>query len=71
MTKLVLISQDGLSVSYDLSSINLIAHDKACLLYDKSDLAGNGIRPNDSLINIEFKDGNRSSFGSNWFMSFE
>ena len=60
----------GLTVNYNTNDIKNIEHDKACNRYSKSDLAANDIRPNDSVIIINFKDGEMSTFSSDWAITF-
>ena len=60
----------GLTVNYSTNDIKSIEHDKACNRYDKDDLAANGIKPYASLIIINFKDGEVSTFSSDWTITF-
>ena len=71
MTKLVLLSAEGFSVSYDMAAVKRIEHGKAKDHYSKSDYEGNGLKANDSMIIIRFKDDGVASFGDNWFVTFE
>ena len=63
-------SRYGLTVNYNTNDIKNIEHDKACNRYNKSDLVANDIRPNDSVIIINFKDGEMSTFSSDWEITF-
>lgn len=60
----------GLAVSYNTNDIKCIEHDKACSRYDKDDLAANDIKPYESVIIINFKDGTSSTFSSDWTLTF-
>lgn len=60
----------GRSVSYNISDIEYIEHNKGRNLYDVSELAGNNIKPTDSLLVIHFLDGSTASFSSNWAITF-
>ena len=71
MTNLVLSAENGIRVSYPLESIKTIRHGKAREMYDVSDLNANGVRPNDSLVQIDFTDESRASFSDVWTLSFE
>lgn len=71
MNRLILTSKDGFSVSYELSRIKYIKHDKVKNLYDYADCQGNGLKASDSIIQITFIDESASSFGNNWVMTFE
>lgn len=68
--KITLQNTDGLRVHYDTDRIACIEHDKAYHRYNKSDLAGNGIKANDSIIIITFKDRSESTFSSDWRIIF-
>ena len=41
-----------------------------CNRYNKSDLTANGIKPNESVIIINFKNGEISTFSSDWAITF-
>lgn len=60
----------GRSVSYNASDITYIEHNKGRNLYYISELAGNSIKPTDSLLVMHFSDGSTASFSSNWIVSF-
>ena len=70
MTYLELTNINGMHVSYPLEEIKNIKHGTARKLYDKSDLEGNNIKPNESLIIINFKDGSEASFSNSWTIMF-
>jgi len=71
MTKLTIISSNGIRIHYSLETIENIQHGKARDIYNKSDLEGNGVRPNESLIIISFKDRELATFTSDWTITFE
>lgn len=58
-------------VEYAVETIKEIAHGKYKDFYSKEDIGGNGVRPNDSVIILRFKDGTTSSLGSDWVLTFE
>ena len=63
-------SKYGLTVNYNTNDIKNIEHDKACNRYNKSDLTANGIKPNESVMIINFKNGEISTFSSDWAITF-
>ena len=67
---MTLIDTCGCRVSYNIDDIASIKHGRADTLYCKSDLNGNCIKADDSLLVIQFKDGSISSFSSNWTIVF-
>ncbi|HHX38036.1 MAG TPA: hypothetical protein GX717_08660 [Clostridiaceae bacterium] len=71
MTRLLLNSIEGFSVSYELSNIKNIEHGKAKKFYDKSDCERNGLKLSDSVIKINFISGDTASFCDNWRISFD
>lgn len=71
MKKILLTDKNGYASTYKLDEIDRILHGKAKDFYDKSDLDGNGIKVNDSIIYIMFKDNSTASFPSDWFVTFE
>lgn len=71
MKKILLTDKNGYAATYKLDEIDRILHGKAKDFYDKSDLDGNGIKVNDSIIYIMFKDNSAASFPSDWFVTFE
>lgn len=68
--KITLQHEDGLKVYYDTDRIAYIRHDKASNLYNKSDLAGNGIKATESVLVINFKNGECATFGDDWSIIF-
>lgn len=58
-------------VTYAVETIKEIVHGKYKDFYSKEDIAGNDVRPNDSVIILRFKDGTASSLGSKWVLTFE
>lgn len=58
-------------VTYPIETIKEIEHGKYKDFYSKDDIAGNNVRPNDSVIILRFKDGTIASFGSSWVLTFE
>ena len=58
-------------VEYNVEDISLIVHGKYKTFYSKEDIAGNGVRPNDSVMVLYFKDGSQASFGTEWVLKFE
>lgn len=58
-------------VTYPVETIAVIVHGKYKNLYSKEDIAGNDVRPNDSCLQITFKDGTQASFGDEWVLKFE
>ena len=67
---LILQNKCGLAVNYNTNDIISIEHDKACNRYNKSDLTANGIKPNESVMIINFKNGEISTFSSDWAITF-
>ena len=67
---LILRSIYGLVVTYSTSQIRSIEHDVAGNLYDRSELEGNGIKPDESVMKINFTDGTQSTFSSDWKIVF-
>lgn len=63
-------NRNGLTVSYNTSEIIKIECDKAGNRFNKSDLAGNGIKANEPVIIISFKDLTQSTFSSDWKIFF-
>ena len=61
-------SKYGLTVNYNTIDILSIEHDKACNRFNKSDLEGNGVKPYESVMIINFIDGTQSTFSSDWKM---
>lgn len=70
MERLTMLSKDGLSAHYNLADIKRIEHGKAKDKHSKEDCIGNSIKFNESIIVIEFKDGNRASFTEDWILTF-
>lgn len=68
--KLTVMNKDGLKVYYDTDRILEIQHCKASDRYNKSDLAGNGINADNSMMIIVFKNGDIASFGDDWVVVF-
>ena len=64
-------NRNGLTVSYNTSDIIKIECDKAGNRFNKSDLAGNGIKANEPVIIISFKDLTQSTFLSDWKIVFQ
>ena len=58
-------------VEYNIEDISLIVHGKYKTFYSPEDIAGNGVRPNDSVMILYFKDGTQASFGKEWVLKFE
>ena len=67
---LILRSNYGLRVHYSTSQIRSIEHDVAGNLYDSSELEGNGLKPDESVMKINFNDGTQSTFSSDWKIVF-
>ena len=67
---LTLKSDYGHRVHYSTSQIKSIEHDVAGNLYNYSDLEGNGIKPDESVMTINFTDGTQSTFSSDWKIVF-
>ena len=63
-------SKYGLTVNYDTNDIISIEHDEAGNLYDYSELEGNGIKPDESVMVINFKDLTQAAFSSDWEIIF-
>lgn len=68
--KLTVMNRDGLKIHYDTDQILRIEHCKALDRYNKSDLEGNGLNADDSILIIFFKKGEIASFGSDWVVTF-
>lgn len=60
----------GLTVNYNTNDIIRIECDKAGNRFNKSDLAGNGIKYNEPVIIISFKDATEITFLSDWVITF-
>lgn len=73
MTEIVLRHKynEHFNIVYDLNAVEKISHGKYKDFYDKSDIDGNGVKPNDSVIIITFDDGSQASFGSDYEITFE
>lgn len=72
MKNLIMVNSNGVMFGYSLEAIEDITYPKAKNKYNKSDLEGNGINPNDTVIVIRFKSGLESTFNSKcWSMKFE
>ena len=67
---LILKSIYGHTVTYSTSQIRSIEHDVAGNLYNHSDLEGNGIKADESVMVINFIDGTQSTFSSDWKIVF-
>ena len=67
---LILKSIYGLTVTYNMNRIRSIEHDVAGNLYDYSELEGNGIKADESVMKINFTDGTQSTFSSDWKIVF-
>ena len=63
-------NNEGIRVHYDSEYIEYIGHYKAKDIYNRCDLEGNGIKPQDSIMIIKFKNGSSSTFGSSWRIIF-
>lgn len=53
---------------YEMKDVHSIHHGKYSEYYSKDDIAGNGVRPNDSVLIIKFNDSSVASFGSQFAM---
>lgn len=72
MTKLLVINRYTLTCcEYFLSGVRDIDIGKFRDFYSSADIYGNGHKPQDSCIKINFKAGTTASFGKDWFLSFE
>lgn len=60
----------GIHISYKLEDIESFKVGKAKDWYTKEDCEGNGIKYNDTVLRIAFKDNTSSSFGDVWMYSF-
>lgn len=69
MTNLNLFHKDGFNVSYALADIEQIIFGKVEDLEAES-YKGNGFIEGDPVIQITFKDGNKSTFGDDWTIAF-
>lgn len=59
-------------VRYSIEDVDTIKFEKARKLFSASDMAGNGLRPNEIVTHITFKDGKESTLtAQNWEMQFE
>ena len=63
-------SKYGLTVNYDTNDIISIEHDEAGNLYGYSELEGNGIKSDESVMVISFKDLTQATFSSDWAIIF-
>lgn len=60
---LIITNDSGeLHTGYAMADIKDIVTDKASKLYSKEDLYSNGVKPNDSMVVINFTDGSTASF---------
>lgn len=72
MTKLYIHNKTlNITQDYLLSDINNITHGKAKDYFSSSDIRGNGIKPQDSIIHISFTDGSEATYTSEWEISFK
>jgi hypothetical protein len=72
MKFLSLDAKDGTAhVDYDLDKITVINYDLACNVYDEADVVGNGLKPCEMVMIINFVDGSQATFSAaNWMMCF-
>lgn len=59
------------SVTYNLDEVENIEHGQMKDFYSYPDIYGNGHKPQDSCIKINFKDATIATFGKDWVISFE
>lgn len=76
MTKLKLTYKETIvgavdPILYDLSEIENIENGQLKDFYSYPDIYGNGSKPQDSCIKINFKDTMTATFGKDWVISFE
>ena len=68
---LILQNKCGLTVNYNTNDIISIKHDVAGNLYGYSVLEGYGVKPDDPVLVISFKDLTQITFNSDWKIVFQ
>lgn len=59
------------NATYYLETITKVIHGKYRDFYSRDDIDGNNVKPSDACLIIEFNDGSKATFGSDWEITFE